>query len=83
MSETFRYGIYEKALLRRPLPRLLEDAARLGFDNFELSLDETDERLARLEWDLGQRRQFRQAAEGSGVQVFSACFSACVFMISV
>lgn len=75
MSEVYRYGIYEKALFKRPLPRLLEDAARAGYDLFELSLDETDERLARLEWDRGQRAQFRRAAEDSGVQLFSACFS--------
>ena len=75
MSELYRYGIYEKALFKRPLLQLLEDTARSGYDLFELSLDESDERLARLEWSREQREQFRRAAADSGVQVFSACFS--------
>lgn len=75
MNEVYRYGIYEKALFKRPLLQLLEDTARAGYDIFELSLDETDERLSRLEWNRGQREQFRRAAADSGVQVFSTCFS--------
>ena len=58
MSEPYRYGIYEKALFKKPLPQLLEDAARAGFDNFELSRDETDERLGRLDWDWAERSSF-------------------------
>ena len=75
MSELYRYGIYEKALFKKPLPQLLEDAARAGFDNFELSLDETDERLGRLDWDWAERSSFRQTARDCGVQVYSTCFS--------
>ena len=75
MSEPYRYGIYEKALFKKPLPQLLEDAARAGFDNFELSLDETDERLGRLDWDWAERSSFRQTARDCGVQVYSTCFS--------
>ncbi|MBQ6427042.1 MAG: L-ribulose-5-phosphate 3-epimerase [Clostridia bacterium] len=71
----YRYGIYEKALYKRPLPDLLDHAARAGYDNFELSLDESDERLSRLEWDRSQRLSFQRAASDSGVQVYSACFS--------
>ena len=75
MSELYRYGIYEKALFKKPLPQLLEDAARAGFDNFELSLDETDERLGRMDWDWAERSSFRQTARDCGVQVYSTCFS--------
>jgi len=45
-------GLYEKAT-----PKTLSWSERLqfvkdrGFDFIEMSIDETDERLARLEWD--------------------------------
>ncbi|MBC8585268.1 L-ribulose-5-phosphate 3-epimerase [Youxingia wuxianensis] len=68
-------GIYEKALYRKPLWEMLDDAARAGYDNFEISLDETDMRLSRLEWSSERFLRVKQAAMESGVQIFSACFS--------
>ena len=60
-------GIYEKALPKHlSWPERLALAKSCGFDFVEMSLDETDERLARLEWstttsiaggsDAGKRR---------------------------
>jgi L-ribulose-5-phosphate 3-epimerase len=71
----YRLGIYEKALRPKPLPEMFEDAAAAGYDNFEISLDETDERLARLNWTQKQLFEVETAAKNSGVQLFSACFS--------
>lgn len=75
MREAYRYGVYEKALLKTPLPAMLDRAASLGFETFELSLDETDERLSRLSWTAADRRALRRSAEDAGVQLYSACFS--------
>ena len=72
MSEPYRYGIYEKALFKKPLPQLLEDAARAGFDNFELSLDETDERLGRLDWEAASVKPPGTAAYRSTAPVSAA-----------
>ncbi|MDN6773864.1 MAG: xylulose 5-phosphate 3-epimerase, partial [Enterobacterales bacterium] len=49
-------GIYEKALPAGEdwLPRL-QLAAELGFDFVEMSVDESDARLARLDWSREQR----------------------------
>ena len=74
-DNVYRMGIYEKALLTRPLPEMFGDAARAGFDNFEISLDEADMRLDRLEWSFDQCAAVRRSAAESGVQLFSACLS--------
>jgi hexulose-6-phosphate isomerase len=69
-------GIYEKAL-----PKQLSWMARLslaqalGFDFVEMSIDETDERLARLDWSKAERALLRAAVADSGVTVPSMCLS--------
>jgi L-ribulose-5-phosphate 3-epimerase len=70
-------GIYEKALPTGEcwLERL-QLAARLDFDFVEMSIDETDERLARLDWSREQRMALVQAVAQTGVRVPSMCLSA-------
>ncbi|XOQ64640.1 MAG: Hexulose-6-phosphate isomerase [Bifidobacterium crudilactis] len=55
-------GIYEKAL---PADMSWEErfdlVHRLGFNFLEFSVDESDERLERLDWDRRQREEFRAA----------------------
>ncbi|HOE34225.1 MAG: L-ribulose-5-phosphate 3-epimerase [Chloroflexi bacterium] len=72
---SFPIGIYEKALKPQPLPEMFADAVRAGYDTFEISLDESDDRLARLDWGAAEMRATRRAAEESGIRLFSACFS--------
>lgn len=70
-------GIYEKALPAGEcwLERL-QLAASLEFDFVEMSIDETDERLARLDWSREQRFSLVQAVAQTGVRVPSICLSA-------
>lgn len=68
-------GIYEKALPPAPWPELLKRANALGFDFLEMSIDESDERLARLYWDTEARRRFVGTVLESGVRVPSICLS--------
>jgi len=70
-------GIYEKALPAGEcwLERL-QLAASLEFDFVEMSIDETDERLARLDWSREQRFSLVQAVAQTGVRVPSMCLSA-------
>ncbi len=71
-----KLGIYEKALPHGLDWRgRLDAAGRLGFDFVEMSVDETDERLARLQWDKTERKAFREAVADSGVGVPSMCLS--------
>jgi len=69
-------GIYEKALPKDAswLERL-KMADQAGFDFVEISIDESDERLARLEWTSTQRMDFLQAIAETGVRVPSMCLS--------
>ncbi|MRI71706.1 L-ribulose-5-phosphate 3-epimerase [Enterococcus casseliflavus] len=69
-------GLYEKAT-----PKTLSWSERLqfvkdrGFDFIEMSIDETDERLARLEWDQEQRKEIVEAIYASGIKILSLCLS--------
>lgn len=54
----------------------LKLAKALGFDFVEMSLDETDARLARLDWSPEQRLALVKAVAETGVRVPSMCLSA-------
>ncbi len=77
LSQQVPLGIYEKALpagecwLKR-----LQQAKQLGFDFVEMSVDESDARLARLSWSRQQRLQLVNAIADTGVRVPSMCLSA-------
>ncbi|QBH95352.1 L-ribulose-5-phosphate 3-epimerase [Limnobaculum zhutongyuii] len=70
-------GIYEKALPAGEdwLSRL-QLAAELEFDFVEMSVDESDFRLARLDWSSEQRLSLVNAIAITGIRVPSMCLSA-------
>jgi Putative L-xylulose-5-phosphate 3-epimerase len=68
-------GIYEKALYVKKLEWMLDNASRLGFDLFEISVDESDMRMSRLEWNKDKRNRVLRAASHAGIRLFSICFS--------
>ena len=45
------FGIYEKAIKPQEWEKMFADASSAGYRNYEISLDESDARLARLHWD--------------------------------
>lgn len=51
-------------------------AKELGFDFVEMSVDETDARLARLDWNREQRLALVAAIADTGIRVPSMCLSA-------
>lgn len=70
-------GLYEKAL--NPAYGWQQRFAKvreLGFDFIELSVDETDERIARLSWNAKQIGEFRSALSDAGITCQSMCLSA-------
>ncbi len=77
LTKAVPLGIYEKALPPGEdwLARL-QLARELGFDFVEMSVDETDERLARLDWDREQRLALVNAIATTGIRVPSMCLSA-------
>jgi L-ribulose-5-phosphate 3-epimerase len=77
LSKQNPLGIYEKALPACEDWRgSLELAKTLGFDFVEMSIDETDARLARLDWSTVQRLALVNAVAETGVRVPSMCLSA-------
>lgn len=54
----------------------LQLAKTLGFDFVEMSVDETDDRLSRLDWSREQRLALVNAIVETGVRVPSMCLSA-------
>lgn len=69
-------GIYEKALPKEItwLERL-KLAKELGYDFVEMSIDESDERLKRLDWSPKEIAKVHQAIVETGVGVYSICLS--------
>ncbi|MCI4578675.1 L-ribulose-5-phosphate 3-epimerase, partial [Escherichia coli] len=77
LAKSIPLGIYEKALpAGESWLELLKLAKALGYDFVEMSLDETDARLARLDWIPEQRLALVKAVAETGVRVPSMCLSA-------
>ena len=69
-------GIYEKATPKNFTWReRLAFAKELGFDFVEMSVDESDSRLARLDWTKKERLDVVQAIYETGIRIPSICFS--------
>ena len=69
-------GLYEKALPKSmPWAEKLATAKQLGFDFVEISVDESEERLSRLDWSAKQREELSHAFANAQVPLLSMCFS--------
>ncbi|CAI2416000.1 L-ribulose-5-phosphate 3-epimerase ulaE [Serratia fonticola] len=69
-------GIYEKALPKHlSWPERLALAKACGFDFVEMSVDESDERLARLSWSKEQRLSLVSAMLETSINIPSMCLS--------
>ena len=76
MTKPYRLGLYEKSMPGSLSVReKLTEAGKGGFDYLELSIDETDEKLARLDWPAAEIGELRRAVEDTGVPVYSICLS--------
>ena len=71
-----KLGIYEKALPKDlSWQDRLSIAKACGFDFVEISIDETDERLARLDWSKEQRLAIVSAILETEITIPSMCLS--------
>lgn len=70
-------GLYEKALpLDLSWEERLKTAAKAGYDFIDISIDESDSRLARLDWPASERGALRQAIFNTGLPIMTMCLSA-------
>ena len=76
LGRSYRLGLYEKALpAELTWKEKLETARDSGFDHMEISVDETDEKLARLDWTRDQKHELVSLMEETGVPIRSMCLS--------
>ena len=76
-SAIFRWGIYEKALpVTVSWPERLSAAAAAGYQFVEISIDESDERLSRLQWPGETRRELHRALAEGPAAIDTMCLSA-------
>lgn len=69
-------GIYEKALPKNiGWDIKLATAKRLGFDFVEISIDESNERLERLNWSKEKKYELVKFMQEKGVPILTMCFS--------
>ena len=72
----YELGLYEKAM---PGDLSWEEKLQLtkesGFDYLEMSVDESEEKLARLDWTEKERIQVIEAMIKTGVPIRSMCLS--------
>jgi len=69
-------GIYEKALpADMSMEQKLLCAKEAGYCFMELSIDESDERIARLKWDRQKRYGLREISEKTGLPFITMCIS--------
>lgn len=72
----YRLGLYEKSMPGTlTLPEKLEEAKAAGFDYLELSIDETDEKLARLDWNDARIFGLCRSQREAGLPIRSICLS--------
>lgn len=72
----YSLGLYEKAMpTGLSWEKMLECTAASGFDTLEISIDESDYRLARLKWDAAQRSDLRRLSDSVGVPIKTMCLS--------
>lgn len=69
-------GIYEKAIPNAfPWEQKIKTAKEAGFDFIEISIDESDERLSRLDWSNGKIDNLRRLLVENDFYIRSMCLS--------
>jgi predicted hexulose-6-phosphate isomerase len=72
-----RLGVYEKSLpAKLPFADRLLAARDEGYDFLEISIDETEERMSRLDWNSEKRLELLRAINLSGLPILTMCLSA-------
>ena len=72
----YKIGLYEKAMPKDiGWKEKFQVAKSAGYDYIEISIDETDEKLARLDWSDAQIRDVVSVAYGESMSFGSICLS--------
>lgn len=73
----YKIGIYEKAINKKfNWDEKFKIAKKAGFDFIEISIDESNQRIARLFWSDAEIYKLRDLATNNGMYINSMCLSA-------
>lgn len=76
-NRKYLLGMYEKSMpLDLTWKEKLEACKESGFDWVEISIDETDAKIARLYWNEEERNVLKDGIRKTGVPIYTMCFSA-------
>ncbi len=76
MEKNYRLGLYEKSIPNEYGWDLkFSNARESGFDYLEMSIDESEEKLARLEWSNEKIHQLASIADFENMKIGSICLS--------
>ena len=76
MDKKYCLGLYEKAMPGNlTMAEKLTAAREAGYDYLEMSVDETDEKLARLNMSREERKELTLLMEKTGMPIRSMCLS--------
>ena len=74
--KAYSIGLYEKAMPKdMTWKEKLECAKECGYDFVEISIDETDEKLARLEWNAAEQLELIHLMKETEIPIRSMCLS--------
>ncbi len=74
---TYILGAYEKSMPNYlSLKEKLQAVKHAGFDFMEISIDESDEKLQRLDWCLEDKKELLDAVYRTGMPIKTMCLSA-------
>ncbi|HAX53642.1 L-ribulose-5-phosphate 3-epimerase [Muricomes intestini] len=72
----YTIGLYEKAMPSSlTWKEKMEAAKKAGYDFIEISIDETDEKLARLDWSKEERLELIKMMYETGIPIRTMCLS--------
>jgi L-ribulose-5-phosphate 3-epimerase len=75
-AKSYQLGLYEKAMPSHlSWIEKCKATKEAGFDFLEISIDETDAKLSRLDYSFEQIKEIKDAIEESGVPILSMCLS--------
>lgn len=76
MKRSYRLGLYEKSMPDTlSMEEKLQTAKQFGYDFLEMSIDETPEKLARLEMPVAERTALLNTMRQAGLPIRTICLS--------
>lgn len=77
MDNKYFLSMYEKAVPDDlPFKEKLMYCKKFGFDGLEISIDASDWRIARLDWNQNEKNNLLKDIKDTGVPIYSMCLSA-------